>query len=94
MLNRPRRNPRDTPPVMLLILPGVSLMDVQLVVPGVVVVRCPGCGASQLFAAAPTGEMTEAAFVHQDERRPIRLRIEAALAKARAAPDGTDSWSL
>lgn len=69
---------------MILILPGLSLMDVQPLTVGVVVVRCPGCGAAQVFAAAPTGEMTEAAFVHQNEQCPIRLRIEAAIAKARA----------
>jgi hypothetical protein len=67
---------------MVLTLPGVSLMNVHLGGPGLAVVRCPGCGASQVFAAAPTVKMTEPAFIHQDEHCPIRLRIEAALVRA------------
>jgi hypothetical protein len=48
---------------------------------GLLVVRCPGCGASQMFSTATP----PATFVHEDDDCPIFQRIEAALARLWAA---------
>ena len=66
--------------IRVFVIPGVSIMERQWLSPYEFVVRCPGCGASQRYsrAAAP------GAFVHADDDCPIRRRIEAALARARA----------
>lgn len=45
------------------------------------VVRCPSCGASQMFSTATPPET----FVHKNDDCPILVRVEAALATLRAA---------
>ena len=75
----------DPVPLTVLVLPGVSLMDIQPLAAGLVVVGCPACGASQVFTAGSTGAIVPAVFVHENENCPILLRIEAALARLRAA---------
>jgi len=60
----------------LVLLPGASLMEMTPVAGGLNV-RCPGCGAEQLFADGAVGT-TSAAFVHAD-RCPVHRRIEQAI---------------
>lgn len=73
------------PPLTILVLPGVSLMEIQPLAAGLVVVRCPACGASQVLTTGSTGAIVPATFVHEDDDYPILLRIQAALARLRAA---------
>lgn len=68
----------DARPVVL-VFPGLSLMDIEVVAGGQVIVRCPGCGASQLFALQADEEPLPP-FQHQSTGCRIRQRIEAALA--------------
>jgi hypothetical protein len=66
-------------PVIWLI-PGASIMKITWLSAGSAILRCPACGASQVFSTAsppPT-------FVHEDDDCPILRRIEAALARYRA----------
>lgn len=63
------------------VFPGLSIMQRRWLSAGVLLVRCLGCGASQMVssAAVPT------TIVHEDDDCSILLRIEAALARLRAA---------
>lgn len=85
MPDRPDRFSDADAPLTVLIFPGASLMDIRPLAAGLVVIRCPACGASAVFAANATGMMVPATFVHEDDDCPIFLRIEAALAKLWAA---------
>ncbi|HYT73515.1 MAG TPA: hypothetical protein VEL79_02095 [Vicinamibacterales bacterium] len=75
----------DSAPVTVIVFPGLSIMQRRWLSAGLLIVRCPGCGASQLFSTATA----PAPFVHEDEDCPILLRIEAAFAmlKAVTAPE-------
>ena len=68
-------------PLTILIFPGASLMEFHWLSIGLVVVRCPGCGASQMFSTM-TAPMD---FMHEDDDCPILRRIQAALAMLRHA---------
>jgi hypothetical protein len=72
-----------TSPLTVWLFPGASIMKFTWLSDGLAIVRCPGCGASQLFStAAPP-----ATFVHEDDECPILRRIEAALAMFNAMVD-------
>lgn len=82
MPNRPDRSSAAPPTIVM--WPGLSLMDVR-VLPAGLVIRCPGCGASQLVTTGATGPVVPAAFVHERDDCPVLLRIEAALARLQVA---------
>ncbi len=56
-------------------------MQLRWLSAGLLVVRCPSCGASQMFSTATPPET----FVHKNDDCPILVRVEAALATLRAA---------
>ncbi len=85
MPDRPDRSSDADAPLTVLIFPGASLMDTRALAAGLVVIRCPACGASEVFAGDATGVIMPVTFVHEDDDCPIFLRIEAALAKLWAA---------
>ena len=66
----------DARPVVIA-FPGASVMDITFVTARQFIVRCPGCGASQLFSLPPNGS-TLPPFLHKSTACPIRQRIEAA----------------
>ena len=70
----------DGPPPTVLLFPGLSIMECTWLSAGLMVVRCPGCGASQMFSTTTPPAM----FVHEDDDCPILARIEAALVVLRA----------
>lgn len=80
MPNYPDRSSADAP-LTVLVFPGLSIMQRRWLSAGLLVVRCPGCGASQIFSTANV----PATFVHDDDECPILRRIEAALTRLRAA---------
>jgi hypothetical protein len=61
--------------------PGLSIMHHRWLTAGILIVTCPGCGASLVvsIAAPPT------TFMHEEDDCPILRRIEAALAMFEAA---------
>ncbi len=78
----------EEPPLSVWLFPGASLMEFNWLSIGLAIVRCPGCGASQIVSAAAV----PATFGHEDEDCPIRQRIERALARLRASQEGT-GWN-
>jgi hypothetical protein len=71
----------------LLVFPGSSLMDLTLLAPGVILIRCPGCGAVKVLAVHACRDA--GLFYHEDDSCPVLLRVEAALDQifvAQAAP--------
>lgn len=86
-----RRQPADAPadasprrPIVLM-FPGLSIMQRQWLSPGMLIVTCPGCGAAAVvsIAAPPT------TFVHENDACPILRRIEAAIAVFNSMPAGS-----
>jgi hypothetical protein len=73
----------DAQPRLVLVFPGLSIMERQWLSPRMLFVKCPGCGASQLISVAtpPT------TFVHEDDACPILRRIEAAIALFNSMPE-------
>ena len=61
------------------------MMGIQVLAAGLVVVRCPGCGAIPGLHNRPTGAIVPAAFVHKRDDCALLRRIQAALARLRAA---------
>lgn len=68
----------------VLMFPGLSIMEQRWLSPGLLLVRCPGCGASLVYSTADPATM----FVHEDEDCPILRRIEAAIAMFEAMVGG------
>ena len=60
----------------VLLLPGLSLMELTPIGDGAVRLRCPGCGSVAVLRIEETGTR---AFVHEDDC-PVHARIEAAIA--------------
>ncbi len=79
MPDRPAAAAADAPPLTLWLFPGASLMDFTWLSPGLAIVRCPGCGASQRYSITHVPE----AFFHENDECPILKRIEWALALVR-----------
>ena len=75
------QNPTSTAALNVVVFPGASLMEIQPVSKGLTRVRCPGCGASQLYTPGPPG-VANVAFVHEDDQCPVFLRIKSLLASA------------
>ncbi len=72
-------------PLTIVLVPGASLMDIRQLAVGMVRVRCPGCGATMVMTARSAGAASQLTFVHEDAECPVLVRIEAALARLRAA---------
>lgn len=83
-----RRANAAEPPLSVWLFPGASLMEFKWLSIGLVIVRCPGCRVSQIVSTTAV----PAVFVHEGEDCPILLRIEAALARLRAAQEGA-GWN-
>lgn len=67
----------------VLMFPGLSIMERRWLSAGLLMVRCPGCGVSQLFSTASP----PSTFVHEDDDCPILRRIEVAIAMFNSIPD-------
>jgi hypothetical protein len=66
------------------VLPGLSLLERDLLTPDQVLIRCPGCGAWQIVSLQPGGPPFRPAFQHRSGNCPIQRRIEAAIAMEQA----------
>jgi hypothetical protein len=73
----------DQNAVTVLVIPGLSIMERRWLSPRLMIVRCPGCGSTELFSTVAP----KATFVHEREDCPILRRVEAALVRATAAGD-------
>jgi len=61
----------------IVVFPGASLMALTPTADGGLRVRCPGCGARQVYKPPVTGEL---AFVHE-AGCPIHQQIQDAIAR-------------
>lgn len=75
----------DSAPITVIMLPGVSLMNISYLAGGVTLVECPGCHARCIFIGGSAGQVSQQSFVHENDDCPILARIEAVLAVLRAA---------
>jgi hypothetical protein len=71
------RNPRKSdPPINVILLPGVSWMNLEYPSHDVSIVTCPGCGASQTYTSESPPRIRFVGFVHQSDDCPIHQRIQ------------------
>ena len=71
--------------------PGGSLMDIELIAADLIAVRCPACGAKQLFPVQRNGTTWLTGFLHETEQCPILKRIEVAVQRLQAAMRSTEA---
>jgi hypothetical protein len=72
-----------TSPLTILMFPGASIMKIERRSHDVLIVTCPGCGASQTFGPGPM--QMAPTFLHETDDCPILKRIEAALDRLQMA---------
>ena len=79
----------DRPAVV--VLPGLSLLDAELLTADRLLVGCPACGAWQIVSLQPGGPPVRPAFQHRSAGCPIRRRIEAAIVMEQTLSGGGES---
>lgn len=72
-------------PLTVVVFPGASLLDIQRLADSILLVRCPGCGATMVLTAESARAGSHLTFVHEAEDCPVLVRIETVLVAVRAS---------